>query len=65
MINLVRVKVCFLCKEFVRIIETDPKNLNLLNLFERRHAEHPLQVVNRIELDESYHEIFDLKQESS
>jgi len=60
-----RVKVCFLCKVFVRIIEKDPKNLNLLNLFDRQHAEHPLQVVNITELDKSYHEILDLKQEKA
>jgi len=60
-----RVKVCFLCKVFVRIIEKDPKNLNLLNLFDRQHAEHPLQVVNITELDENYREIFDLKQKTT
>lgn len=60
-----RVRVCFRCKEFVRIIEKDPKNLNLLNLFDRQHAEHPLQIVNITELDNSYHEISDLKQEIS
>ena len=63
--NLVRVKVCFRCRIFVQINEKDPKNLSLLNLFDRLHAEHPRQVVNRTELDNSYREIFDLKQETS
>lgn len=63
--NLGRVRVCFRCKVFVRIIEKDPKNLNLLNLFDRQHAEHPLQVVIRTELNISYREIFDLNQETS
>lgn len=60
-----RVRVCFRCKEFVRINEKDPNNLNLLNLFDKQHAEHPLQVVNANELDNSYHKVFDLKQEIS
>jgi hypothetical protein len=62
---LIRVRVCFRCKEFVRIIEKDPNNLNLLNLFDKQHATHPLQVINVSEMDNSYHEISDLKKEIS
>lgn len=60
-----RVRACFRCKTFVRINENDPKNLQLLNMFDRMHSGHPLQVVNINELNSSYSETFDLKREGS
>ena len=51
---MTRVRVCFKCKQFIPINETDPSNLANLNMFDRAHSGHPLQVVNISELDESY-----------
>ena len=54
--NTQRVKVCFRCKAFIRINETDPRNLASLNLFDHQHSGHPVQTVNISELDSSYSE---------
>lgn len=46
-----RVKCCFTCRVYMPIIEDNPKNLAMLNLFDSRHSGHPVQVVNKEELD--------------
>ncbi len=59
-----RVKVCFLCKEFIAISTTDFKLNEELHNFEWEHRGHSVQVINIDELkrkdkfNKSYTRIF-------
>ena len=46
----VRVKLCFKCKQYVVIRENDFNNSRDLLLFDKAHAGHPTQIVNKEEV---------------
>ncbi len=49
-----KVKVCFKCKKYVLIYPDNPENLELIRYFDLCHSEHPIQIINLIEIDNSY-----------
>jgi hypothetical protein len=46
----VRVKICFKCKQYLPIRENDFSNKRDLLIFDRAHAGHPTQIVNKEEV---------------
>jgi len=49
-INLMRVKVCFMCREYIPILENDYLNKEQLEKFDSLHSGHPVQIVNKEEI---------------
>ena len=47
-----RVKVCFKCHEFIPILENNYSNKKEIKLFDSMHSGHPVQVINKEELNE-------------
>ena len=45
-----RVKLCFKCKQYVPIRENDFENSKEVSLFDKAHAGHPTQIVNKEEV---------------
>lgn len=45
-----RVKLCFKCKQYIPIREYDFKNSVDLQMFDKAHAGHPTQIVNKEEV---------------
>ena len=45
-----RVKLCFKCKQYIAIRENDFDNSINLLMFDRAHAGHPTQIVNKEEV---------------
>ena len=45
-----RVKLCFKCKQYIPIRENDFKNSMDLLVFDKAHAGHPTQIVNKEEV---------------
>ena len=46
-----RVKVCFMCREYIPILENDYLNKEQLEKFDSLHSGHPVQIVNEEELE--------------
>ncbi|GAH50270.1 unnamed protein product [marine sediment metagenome] len=45
-----RVKVCFMCREYIPILENDYLNKEQLEKFDSLHSGHPVQSVNKEEI---------------
>ena len=45
-----RVKFCFKCKQYIIIRENDFRNTKDINMFDKSHAGHPIQIVNEEEV---------------
>ena len=45
-----RVKLCFKCKQYIAIRENDFTNSRDLQMFDKAHAGHPTQTVNKEEV---------------
>lgn len=50
----IRVRVCFSCKEYIPIHPDNPLSDVNVKAFNNNHNGHPVQTVNRSELDKSY-----------
>jgi hypothetical protein len=49
-VTFIRVKLCFKCKQYIRIRENDYNNARELSVFDKAHAGHPTQTVNEEEV---------------
>ncbi len=49
-VSLMRVKLCFKCKQYIPIRENNYENRMELVLFDKAHAGHPTQTVNKEEV---------------
>lgn len=49
-VNLLRVKLCFKCNQYVRIRENDYDNKREILIFDNAHVGHPTQIVNEEEV---------------
>ena len=49
--SFVRVKLCFKCKQYIKIRENDFNNSRDLLLFDKAHSGHPTQTVNEEEVE--------------
>ena len=45
-----RVKVCFMCREYVTLLEDNYINKEKLEKFDSLHSGHPVQIVNKKEI---------------
>ena len=46
-----RVKVCFKCHEFIPILERNYLNKKEIEAFDKKHSGHPVQIVNKEDLE--------------
>jgi len=46
-----RIKVCFICREYVPLLEDNYINKVKLEKFDSLHSGHPVQIVNEEELE--------------
>ena len=49
-VSMMKVKLCFKCKQYIPIRENDYKNTQDIIMFDRAHAGHPTQIVNEEEV---------------
>lgn len=53
-INCIKVRVCFKCKQYTHIYPDNPNNERFIRFFDIWHSGHPIQTVNINEIDNSY-----------
>ena len=46
-----RVKLCFMCREYIPLLEDNYINKEKLEKFDSLHSGHPVQIVNEEELE--------------
>ena len=53
-ISVVKVRVCFGCKQYTHIFPENPQNFKFVDLFNNWHSGHTLQTISISEIDQTY-----------